>query len=447
MGKKAIGGVIEPSKEINALLSERGMRIVAPNRMRRSGLPRLGTQREMEPFTGSPKEGEYLEVISRATSRAVIENGIIAMDFTADGALERSAPFYKPQGLRRVPNLSEHDWSLGSTIGFVGDSWYSRGDLGLDKEGVNVVRYIYVNAAPRTVELIEKRVYDSVSVSDEWDFELSHPDMDLDEFFARQGELVEGRVVSFVVGDYKAVFEVSDVAIPADKNARNISFRRVSWAEIESRFARPLTPDGRIDGAPDDGRKLIAVSGLRARTDNDGTRGAGKKEAAMSTISLAKLSAFFDGDFDDEDAVADFARKQSTALEKLKVERDKAQKEADALRPRAEAGDEYIKSLREAVKKQAAIVAEANDGKISEEEDKAIAEAGFEELKRMQAVYGVRMTNELKVRCAKCREEITVGDALSRSSKPSPIPGEEAEDERIELPGRTADQGKKKLFS
>jgi len=417
--KKPTSKDLELIEELNPRLRKVGLELIGPKTMRRIGRKDFSAERQLSLEDIEPQESDFLLVTVRATSQAIIDNGCVCMDFTGKGVLESSVDFYKPKGLKKVPVFTQHNWSVTSAIGWIENAFFSEKDAGIEYAGVNNVFRIDAKANMDIARGLKSGVINAISVTDEWDFERSHDELNDFEFWSMMGREVEGEIVRLIVTEYERVYESSLVGLGADENARVLGVR---WA------GEGPQDKGIYEGAPDKrflkgSRSMVILKDVEPTKPTGGTResdDAKKKEVAMSTsISLATLGAFFDGEFDSEDAVAEYARKHKAEHAKLKVERDEAKKKLADLEPLAKAGEEFAKQLRGNVMKAAEAIYVSRNEKFPDDERKEIEGASIADLQRMQKVYGARMGEtlaDLKIVCSKCKEKLPFGDFMGRSS-------------------------------
>jgi len=393
------GRIVKPTKndlelmdKLNPRLREAGLELVAPRTMRRIGLGRSGiSERQLSLEDIEPKDSDFLLVTARATSKNLIDNGWLVMDFTKKGVLESSVPFYMPKGRKKIPVFTQHNWGVDSVIGWIEDAFFSVRDEGIDFAGVNTVLRIDAGLVPELVRGILGGTVTAVSVTDEWDFDLSHDDLG-DDFWDMMGREVDGEIVRLIVIKYKRVFEESFVGLGADNDARVLNAR---WAGKRPVDMDLYAPEDRGDEEGE--RKMVIVPGgaSRSLTGVNSEDDAKEKEDAMGINSKAIGDILGESVADDESAL-DKIRQLKNAKALAVKERDEASAKAKELEPLIEAGRERVESLREAVKKAIGLIFKGREEKIPESLTKRIAEADFIVLKELAAMYEAQLESELK---------------------------------------------------
>lgn len=392
-------GIVKPTQndlelmdKLNPRLREAGLELVAPRTMRRIGLGRSGiSERQLSLEDIEPKDSDFLLVTARATSKNLIDNGWLVMDFTQKGVLESSVPFYMPKGRKKIPVFTQHNWGVDSVIGWIEDAFFSEKDEGIDFAGVNTVLRIDAGLVPELVRGILGGTVTAVSVTDEWDFDLSHDDLG-DDFWDMMGREVDGEIVRLIVIKYKRVFEESFVGLGADNDARVLNAR---WAGKRPIDKEMYAPEDRGDEEGE--RKMAIVPGGASRSligvNSEGD--AKEKEDAMG-INFKEIGDILGESVADEESALDSVRKIKNSKALAIKERDEAKAELEKLKPLAEAGKDRVESLREAVKKAIGLIFKGREDKIPESLTKRIAEADFTMLKELAATYEAQLESELK---------------------------------------------------
>jgi len=430
MGKDQESRIVKPKPEERALieklnprLAEIGLQLTGPRTMRRLRPASVNAQRQMSIEEIEPREGDFLIVTTRATSRDLIDNGWIVMDFTREGVLEGSVDFYKPKGKRTVPVFTEHWWAVGSTVGWVEEAYFSERDEGIDNAGVNTILRVDAKLNPDLARGLLGGVITAVSVTDEWDFDLSHDDLDY-EFWEMMGREVDGEIVRLIVTEYRRVYEQSFVGIGADYNGRVLGVR---WAGggPENREFYEGEPEG---GAPArSGRRGMVAVPDAARETTGGIReggGAREQEDEMNdVITLDRLGAILGKDFSGEkeplEAAEQAVRSLKREVEVMRESRNELQKKIEELEPMAEAGRDQIETLRADVQKAVDLIYQADEERCPDELREEITNADYKELQRMARLYEVKLKSAL-----------SFPDGVKRSSIPSPLEDEEAKTEK-----------------
>jgi hypothetical protein len=414
MKKKRL--VIKPTPEINERLGRIGYRIMAPNVMRR--LSPLGLndpadgKRELERKDLHPRESDILLIRARATSRDLIDNGFIVMDFTRPGVLEQSVPFYSPRGEKRVILTVEHQWGVSSVVGSVAEASFSAFDAGIDHAGVNVTARMDTRLNPKLARQVLGGAINAVSVADEFAVEISHPDMEPEEFWQNMGQEVDGEVVRIIVGETRRVFDVCLVGVGADPNARVLSLQ---WADGSPPEDFQETNGNSAGAGADEGgreakrRRTFAPRPAATKTGDTPEGGAREQENQMDGITLDRLGAILGRDFAVPEDAEKFLREMRRQQEKLAEENKVLQEQAAELKPKAEAGEKFLETLRAEVRKAAELLYHGRGQKCPDSVLEQIKTADVELLRALAEAYG-----------AKLEAAVTIPPELKRSSQPTP---------------------------
>lgn len=165
----------------------------------------------------TPEDGDFIFPVFRGLSATLI-NG--TTDYSKPGVLKASMKLLKGQTV-----YVNHDMIVGAHVGVIKDvKWQEAYEVGSFKvpAGINTHLKIDGKSNPnisRAIQMNPPAVH-SVSVTIQYEWESSHPNLSTDEFWSKLGTKVNGELVRKVVTKIIRYYEISLVPHGADRFAK-----------------------------------------------------------------------------------------------------------------------------------------------------------------------------------------------------------------------------------
>jgi len=305
----------------------------------------------------------------------------VVLDFTEPGMLEAAVPLAK--GIAVYP---DHSHGVADWIGVVTNSWWGANDPGLPVPGIDLELRIdsFVSDVARRVAmglLSDLPTVRSGSFGMRNYLEMSHPKMLIEEFVLRQGEIVGGQIVRFIVreiielGEYSLVYKGADpLAVKLARSRERVAVPNIN-PQQPGEAAAPLAGDS-LTGKEEEGMKIFGDAQL----------------ARVGTILGAAPPVE-----DDQIGEALLARAEKLAADTVELMR----KIAD-LTPKAAAGDVLLAAERAEVVRLAKIVQGDSAPVALKALEDSINAAGAGRLVEMHAEFAKLADAKLPLRCAAC---------------------------------------------
>jgi hypothetical protein len=345
----------------------------------------VNTTRSQGTFSLEENE-EYLFAPFRALSAEYIESR--AIDFTKEGILKKSYRLLKGQTI--YPN---HDKDVLNWIGHVSKSSWDDG-TGDVPGGVNAVLAVNKKWNQKTVDGVKSGAIHSVSVSVDFAWEKSHPELG-DDFWWHLGETVGKETVRIIVTEITGYAEISLVwqgACPSAKRLFDIN-------------------DSGEGSGPD---------GV-----NQNNKGANKMKLTRSLVLLFALSlakfGFTGADQSvelDEAGQAMFMDDVTKAYSELKRENEELKKSMteafgegytpesiNSMKEMAENGKKYLAEVRNEALKFAALAEGGKD--IAGALKKSIENAGLADALEFRKEFQDKAEKAFPLKCEKCGGNFT----------------------------------------
>ena len=221
----------------------------------------------------------------RALSADIVWN-YVPIDFgNKDGkVLKKSTSLLKTQKTgHALPMFKDHDRSVEAWIGTVVDAYWDEASNEYPA-GINIIaEYDKVALGEVVIRGIKANSLTSVSVTVDFEWSQSHPDMDYWEFYDKLGQEVDGEMVRVLVDRINAYYETSLVWQGADQWAKD---RTAASAEVPNTLPAMRSGYSRAD-LPD---YKVTFTTLESDSPADKTNSS-KKEVEMREFVKALLLA------------------------------------------------------------------------------------------------------------------------------------------------------------
>lgn len=172
----------------------------------------------------TPKDEDFIEPTYRLLSEVIVHKGWNPIDFSMNGVLKSSMPLLLGQTVN-----CDHEGGIGNAIGAVSKVFwqdsYKMGGVTIPS-GINGVLKIDAKSNPkiaRGIQMDPPSIHsNSVSVNFKW--EQSHPNMDRDDFWGKLGTYdKDGQLVRKIVTEIMAYYHTSLVDHGADPFAQLVN--------------------------------------------------------------------------------------------------------------------------------------------------------------------------------------------------------------------------------
>ncbi len=351
-----------------------------------------------------PKEEDYVNIPFRALSARYLGEAGYFLDFSREGVLKNSIPLMLTEtqgGVRKKPLKVQrnHSFAIEDTMGTITEAKWDNSDK-FGSPGINVMTRLDWKLYPDEVRklLSNPPLIESASMSLLFDWEPSHPDLKMWQFFDMLGHEVDGEIVRFIVTDILEYYHMGLVWDGGDAQAT-------------------MLPEETL-------QKKMAVAVPSTFQLN---RSQIKKEDTMG-LEIKNLDAL----------------KEVLCLDSLKTEQellDAVQALADSnselikenreLKEMAELGQKHLQALREEVLRKAMLL---HENGIEETRKNLIENANYETLQMLDADYDRELKERFPLSCQDCGST----NISTRSSKEelSNSGGDERIDESQFMVGR-----------
>lgn len=181
---------------------------------------------DVKPEDFKPSEEDFITPLVRALSEVIVHKDSNPVSFAKPGVLKNSMSLLVGQSV-----LVDHERAIGNTIGAITNAAWQKGyttSLGGIQipAGINTLLKIDGKSNPRLVRgmTMDPPSIHSVSVTVEFNWEQSHPELALDEFYRRLGTYDDkGDMIHRVATKVRRYHEISLVAHGADPYAQLIN--------------------------------------------------------------------------------------------------------------------------------------------------------------------------------------------------------------------------------
>lgn len=193
----------------------------------------------------TPNEGEFIHPIFRALSAVVVHRGWNPVDFGKPGVLKNSMSLLQGQSIH-----ADHETAIGNAMGsvyevFWENSYKTKSGL-IVPSGINAKLKLDGKSNPRICRgiMMDPPSIHSTSVTVQFLWEKSHPQLSDDEFFRGLGTFdKDGKMITRVATKIKRYNEISLVAHGADPYAQLIKeggeINNPLWADVSYNSAHP----------------------------------------------------------------------------------------------------------------------------------------------------------------------------------------------------------------
>lgn len=214
-----------------------------------------------------PSASDYLKAQFRALSAAYLGPGGYFLDFSKPGVLAASLPLMLPRekgGSRRRYLMLHRNHSnlVQDRVGFIANATWVEAGGEQSAPGINIDTMLDWKLAPNEARQLisDPPLLDSVSVSVEFDWEKSHPDMRDWQFWDLLGHEVDGQMVRIVVTEITDYYHVALVWEGADEEADLILTKNQNGKNRE-----PLAPADKERNHAGGMMKDLTISSALAR--------------------------------------------------------------------------------------------------------------------------------------------------------------------------------------
>lgn len=186
---------------------------------------------DVTPQDLAPEDSDFIYPVYRLLSEVIIDPKYRAVDFSQTSALKKSMPLLVGQSI-----YIDHETATGTAMGTILEVfWQESYTLGgkTIPAGINGVLKIDGKSNPRIARsiMMDPPSIHSVSVSINFSWKPSHPEMDENEFRNLLGTFAkDGRRVTKVVDNIRAYLELSLVSHGADPFAKQIRDGKIVMA-------------------------------------------------------------------------------------------------------------------------------------------------------------------------------------------------------------------------
>lgn len=167
------------------------------------------------------EDSESLVRTYRSLSVGVIPGNFI--DFTGPVLKKGLSLFKAKNNGHTIGVFKDHRRSVDAWIGTVMDSFFDKGNADIPMGINSVVSYDKQAIGPVIERGIKTRGLNSVSVTVDFEWTPSHPNMEKWDFFNKLGEEVDGEVVRVVATKIMGIYEISLVWEGADPFAKEVA--------------------------------------------------------------------------------------------------------------------------------------------------------------------------------------------------------------------------------
>jgi hypothetical protein len=279
-----------------------------------------------------------------------------------------------------VPLQKDHCGGTDCNIGDVQNSRWAENTPGIEPPGINIDFRFNKLLDEKTVIRVQQGHVKCASAGFWYDYEVSHPELNIRDFIKFQGKKIDGQIVRRIMTALPMAREVSVVLLGADPTARQL-------AEMSKKFYTNIKPPDDHDRGKEDTlenkelkEKLGQMANMTVITDNHVTD-------AMTKI---------------EDKLAQFAALETQNLQLTGQIRD--------LTPFKAMVEEETTALKERITGLATLTrgqdVEGGGKKLPEYEKKAIENASLSELREMETDFQAALMKEGKFKCPHCNEVI-----------------------------------------
>lgn len=343
-----------------------------------------------------PKDADYINVPVRALSATEVQNRMFNFGHLGGGPLRNSIDKFN-----NLIILKDHDMSVDNWLGSTSQAyWDNSTDI---PPGVNVMMKVDTKADPKTARGLLSGALNSVSVTVNFDYEPSHPEMDEWDFMMALGTEVDGKTVQANITDIKRLYELSVVWSGADVYAKTSNAG--TPPKPLSQKVQPTNKEKAVDL-----KKVALLMGLAAAepTEEDINNGL-TALVASATTTKTELATVKTQLTVANGQVTELTTKVATLTTELAT----AKTGSEALTKNAELGEKFlVKQRAEAVRLYTLV--EANEANPAMVEMLKTAELAIAE--SFIVSYSKRAEQIAPLVCSKCNASVSNGEVSRRAS-------------------------------
>jgi hypothetical protein len=291
----------------------------------------------------NPQEEDFIYVPVRMLSAAEVQGKTINFAHNNGQALRDAVGKFND-----IPIMKNHNFVVEDCIGRTQECFWDETTPGAPM-GVTGMMRVDSKMDPKTARGLITGLLDSVSVTVQFDFEKSHPNLKDDEFFWKLGEEVEGKTVQALVTEVTRLYELSVVWQGADTHAKTIQDGTIKSPGLSQQLPTPHLKEE----TPMDLTKLLAKLGLTGEQTPEQLETA--LDAAISAATAAGAQSL-------EAKVTSLTEQVAvlnTEKSGLSAANDSLKLEIEKLRPQATLGETFLADQRKEAKRLYEIVAGA----------------------------------------------------------------------------------------
>lgn len=334
----------------------------------------------------NPMESDYIYIPVRALTAASVQSDTINFGHLGGKALQEAVAKFND-----LPVLKDHQFSVDNWIGRTQNAFWDTTTPGAPP-GVTLMMKVDAKADPKCARGLVSGMLDSVSVTVQFDYEQSHPNMKPEDFFWKMGEIVDGKPVQALVTDVTRLYELSVVWQGADVFAKSVKEDGIHTPGLQQHIPTKPTPKEELPM-----KNLAKRLGLAEGDHSEDQLMAALEDSIKSmTAPLESQLIVLKAEVEAKDAAVTALTTEVTEL-KATVEPLKA--ELETLKPKATLGDTFLSEQRAEAARLYAIVA---DGKQDANLTKLISEASLETAKGFIATFGPQAEAIAPLCCGSC---------------------------------------------
>lgn len=349
-----------------------------------------------------PQEEDFIYIPVRLLSADSVQGGMFNFAHLGGKALKEAVDKFND-----VPILKDHFFTVENIVGRVQGVFWDETTPGAPP-GVTGVLKVDSKIDPKTARNLITGNLDSVSVTIQFDYEQSHPEMSAEDFYWKMGEMVDGKLVQALVTAVTRIYETSLVWQGADPHAKTI--RPDGSIHTPGLSLNPSNNPPHTEDIPMNFAKLMAKLGIK--TDPTAVT----DDQLVSALEAAISAATTAGSAPLETKVTELTAQVATLNTDLTAKTTEVttlKAEVESLKPQAELGAQFLKDQRAEATRLYKIVAA---GKEDPAMLSLMESASLEAAKGFITTFAPQAEKIAPLTCSKCGSV----ELSRRSSKPEP---------------------------
>ncbi len=345
----------------------------------------------------NPQESDYIYIPVRALTATSVQSDTINFGYEDGKALKEAVDKFND-----IPVLKDHIFSVDNWIGRTQGSFWDSTTPGAPP-GVTLMLKVDTKADPKVARGLLSGMLDSVSVTVQFDYVKSHPNMSDSDFYYKLGEVVDGKTVQALVTSITRLYELSVVWQGADVYAKQVQEDGIHTPGLSHRTHQsPNSKEeinmknlakrlGLAEGTHTEEQLLAALDGAITAAKTEAVTPLQAEVTQLKQDVAAKDTALTEANASLTQLKAELAP--------LKESNEALQQEVATLKPKAELGDAYLTEQRTEAARLYSIV---TDGKPDANLTKLISEANLEAAKGFIATFGPQAEAKVPLTCSSC---------------------------------------------